>query len=377
MKKQYVILALTLSLFFLPLSAIAQGGDRGVKPPPATLTVAVDCLAGDSITEALAQPAVELTIQINGMCEEDVNILRSNVILTGANVDASLDGIVAPAGDDRTLTIFGVNTITIENLSLLGGRFGLSINATFGVNVIDSTISVTGFAPNAFSYGIIAGSASGSINVGGTTIESTALGANGLWATNGSNVRCYFCDFDGFFRGLYATQGSELDVRGTSIINAARAAEIHGGSRLFARDRRDSNNVAIRNTFSAVSGYGIILRGTASAEVRRTDITGSIDLTQKSVLILNGSTQSNPAGCPTIDPCPAGTNLIQGGSSLLTQIGQGPNTLDGEYVVNRFSDLFLQWPSTISGALSCSSGGDAACDVPSDVSGGSDCSACQ
>ncbi len=123
MNKQYVHLFLFLTLLILPLTAVAQGGDRGVQAPPPQATVVVDCLAGDTIFDALKTPAVLLTIELDGMCIEDVNILRSKVILRGfGNVINAPDGITPPEGDDRVLTLFGINTIDIEDLTLRGGK---------------------------------------------------------------------------------------------------------------------------------------------------------------------------------------------------------------------------------------------------------------
>lgn len=364
--KKYQLVVLFLSLFILPLSAIAQSGvNRGYNAPPAEAKVQVDCNAGDSITDALNVRAEVLTIEINGMCEEDVNILRSNVIFNGASIDATLDGIVAPAGDDRAVTIFGVNTIEFENLSLIGGRFGLSMNATFGVDVRNSIIEVSPSASSNSTFGVIIGSASGSITLDNTEISSTSFGARGLWATNGSNVRCSECTIDSFSRGILATQGSEIVLWGTTVQNTGRAVELLGGSRLTAIQRCHDFPICSAPVPSDLTGVrSLVLTGTASASVANSNLNGRLQLSDKSVLSIQNVAHTIGGG----------TNTLEGDSSLVVD-GAG-SVVGGSLNISEFSNLSLSGGSTIGGALSCSSGGDAYCDDGNDVLGGSDCSQC-
>ncbi|HUF78167.1 MAG TPA: hypothetical protein VMR44_04545, partial [Thermoanaerobaculia bacterium] len=66
-------------------------------PFPESLTVAVDCDAGDTIADALAQRADELTVEITGSCVEDVTIRRDRTTLVGVAPGAEIVGSPSPA----------------------------------------------------------------------------------------------------------------------------------------------------------------------------------------------------------------------------------------------------------------------------------------
>ena len=101
---------------------------------PTTATVFVDCNLGRTINNALKKPAVELTIEISGICIEDVEINRNNVTLRGT--DPTVDGIKSdPEGPMRqALTVRNVSMINVENLKLTGAYIGIGINDSFGVS---------------------------------------------------------------------------------------------------------------------------------------------------------------------------------------------------------------------------------------------------
>jgi hypothetical protein len=226
-----------LSMLIILCSSLAVAGPpgggggppAGIQPPPPTATVAVDCSAGESINLALSAPAVELTIEISGMCFEDVNITRSFVNLVGT--DPAFDGI-NPGPEElpdesKALTVAGSNNILIENLTLSGGQFGLRINYSSDVTLNNSIIEENVF-------GLVVGS-SASISATGLTIKTTTFGIRGIWMTNGSSIFCTNCAVDNYFVGVRAHHGSEVVLDGSSSIQATnRALQIFAGSRLFS-----------------------------------------------------------------------------------------------------------------------------------------------
>ena len=137
-----------LILVFLPLSSVAQNPGQGnppIEPPvpvPDTLTVEVDCAAGDTISEALEQPAVELIIEVSGKCIENVVMSRDNVTVKGVTADAEIEG----ASDDflglphfgNVVLISGADFVTLEDLTISGGaRHGVAITGFgFGEGVL-------------------------------------------------------------------------------------------------------------------------------------------------------------------------------------------------------------------------------------------------
>ena len=61
---------------------------------PASKTITINCGQGQGIQQALAHPAEELILQINGMCQERVfiNPITQN-IMCGCNMLAGIDTI--------------------------------------------------------------------------------------------------------------------------------------------------------------------------------------------------------------------------------------------------------------------------------------------
>ena len=111
-------------------------------------TIAVDCAAGETVSDALASVAnssTPVTITISGVCQENVEIHRDNVTLQGGS---TADGI--EAGDpakNALLVIDGVANIKLYNLSLSGGVNALAVaesSAVFASGVNISNASAVG-----------------------------------------------------------------------------------------------------------------------------------------------------------------------------------------------------------------------------------------
>ena len=344
------ILLIAMLCFLVASSAFAE---------PATTTVAVNCNEGDSITQALRRPAAELTIEISGICEEDVHVLRSNVTLRGT--DPLMDGI-RPAPDDilnQALNLFGVNTIVIENLKITGGRMGIGINYSFGVTLKNCLIEENDFA------GVIVGTGSGSIFLQDTVITSTAVAPftprRGIWVTNGSNLTCNNCTVENHRTGIILDKGSETSLIGSTVRMARLAVDARGGSRLETRLANVPNTFE-GNTLPGGLRAAIRLTGNASADLGPDTILDRIIVAQKSVATLRGSFQTNFS-----------SNRVDSGSSLVARDGA---TLAGDFFITQFSDLTLPHGSTISGNLSCNMGADAFCFDPLGATFSSNCGQC-
>ena len=337
---------LVATLCFLFVSGAAAG-------IPATATVAVNCNAGDRIMRALRRPAVELTIEISGICVEDVEILRKNVTLRGT--DRLTDGIrPAPDGLKRqVITVFGTNSVSIENLNLAGANNGIGVNASFSVFVTNCIIEDNSFA------GMIAGTAS-NVRVRDTVIRKSEGESNrGIWVTNGSDVICRHCTIENHRTGILLTQGSRMLLDDSTVQGNRTGLDVNGGSRfgsvLF-------NGIG-PSTIEGVSLFAIRLNDNSSAFFGNDNIIGRISLVKGSVATLRGAFQSNPSFF---------NDVISGSSLVLRQLA----TLDGNFDIREFSNVTLPTGSTVSGSLSCSLGADAFCGDPSNVSGTSNCDQC-
>jgi len=333
---------LTVSCLVLAISssALAKKPDNIVR---------VDCAKGGSIMKALENSAEELIIEISGMCEEDVQVHRSNVTLRGT--DPLLDGI-RPAQDEvlnQALNLFGVHRVNIENLKLTGGNVGLGMNGSFAVDIINCRIEDNN------SVGLILGSASGSVDLTDTLVSGN--GDHGVIIANGSGLECWNCTVNNHNRREFRLmQGSSLGLYGATV-QGVRAIYANGGSRVFTL------YLSTLNTLEG-SRDAIHLFGNAAADLRDAAIIGTLNLQEKSVATLWDTTQTVSSGF----------NRIYSGSSLVVH---NSSSLAGNFSISEFSNITLPGGTTVSGSLSCSLGADAFCDTPLvSVGGTSDCSQC-
>ena len=163
-------------LFMLNLSAQGKGNppDHANNPIPESLTVSVNCDANGSIDEALQRSAETLTIEISGICDEDVVVTRSQVILRGSDpIDDGIRGTGTP--DVWPLELRNVVDVSVENLQITGGNAsGLLATGTLAtqtreVRVLNALISDNG------SCGV-------HVDAGQLAIRDSEISGNGVCA---------------------------------------------------------------------------------------------------------------------------------------------------------------------------------------------------
>ena len=95
------------------------------QAPNGPAAVTVDCAAGQSVNQALADTAdaTQVDITIKGTCTEPVHIFRDDVTLQGA---APGDGLTQPSGH-TVLTVDSARRVELDQLTITGGQSGLSI----------------------------------------------------------------------------------------------------------------------------------------------------------------------------------------------------------------------------------------------------------
>ena len=184
--------ARSLSLKLLAAAALLALPADG-QETPTVWTITVDCSAGQSINSALEQSAQLLTVEVRGVCVEDVEIRRDDVVLRG--FDAGRDGIRSPAsvdGSEAALTIRHARRVRIANLRISGGTRD-------GLQVIDSTDDIIVSSVRFESNGVWGASVSDSTVA---FIDTSFLGngvrvvdaiGGGLIAARGSEVACSEC----------------------------------------------------------------------------------------------------------------------------------------------------------------------------------------
>ncbi|NNF15233.1 MAG: hypothetical protein HKN70_00730 [Gammaproteobacteria bacterium] len=324
-----------LSLVFLITYASA-----GVKAPkekaPPEATAFVDCNEGDRIIDALATPALNLTIEINGICSEDVSIDRTNVTLRGDN---PLEDGIRPDPDGlqrQALTLRNVSIINIENLTLTGAFTGIGINDSFGVNVTNCRLENNHFA------GAIIGTASGSINFTDTIVSAPippggARLLRGIWVANASFVRCLNCTINDYRDSLYVSTGAQLYVEGGSFTAGRRALTV-----------LDNASTDMTVPFGSTDTI---------------PISGYVRIDNKGFASLRNVLQSDSGP----------SHSIRRGASLVIQ---GSTSLNSGALVGEFANMTLLGTSTLSGNLSCFNGGDAYCADPATQTSSANCGQC-
>ena len=290
------------------------------KKIPATATVTVDCTKGQSINDALTTPAITLTVEIHGICTENVVVTRPNTTLVGTSPAA--DGIRGDVGfPKRVVWIHGVG-VAIQNLSIANGpRYGLYVDASGSAAV--SNCDVFGNGVDGIS------SVSGFVTVASTTVHNSGRADLGAWA--GGDIGCDHCTLSGSPIGTLGISGSRLMLTNSSI----QASVIAFGA----------------------AEHGFISFDTGS-------FASSIDVEDQSQLSISAGTQ-------TADP--SGFYADETSSVVV----DNHTLLFGSVSLVRFSNLSLRNGSKITGDLACYSGANAWCEDPAAVGGSTTgCSAC-
>jgi len=103
-------------------------------------TFTVDCNRGQKIATALAQGDFRrpLVVNVRGTCAEFVSITRDRVTLRG---DPAAE-LVAPT-QDTDLVIIEARDVTLENLTLTGGSYGVRNNQSFSLMISNCVIQDT------------------------------------------------------------------------------------------------------------------------------------------------------------------------------------------------------------------------------------------
>jgi len=170
-----------------------------------TITYTVDCAKGQTISGAIARGDVHkpLVVNIRGTCNEFVTIRRENVTLHGDPTAA----INAP-NTDADVIFVGANGVTLENLTLTGGYYGVRVNGTFRTIVSNCVIQDTRMdGVRVFA---------GDVRVSNSTIQRA--GESGAYLTRGGSLGASGSQFlDNASSGIYAIGNSTVSSSGSTF----------------------------------------------------------------------------------------------------------------------------------------------------------------
>jgi hypothetical protein len=343
-----------------------------------TMHVEVACARGETIAHALTlgDERKPLEIVVNGTCAETVEITRNDVTL----VAGPGGGVVAGATAELNTIVVKGSRVTIDGITVTGGRDGISGQSSAGLVVRKVTVADTGRSGIVLTAGASAtidGCTATRNPRDGIVFESASgfllssivslNGRNGVTVTSGSGVRVGIDSKNqsagnvitrnvqaGVNSGLASSiflGASEISWNGTGVIVVGAAASIVGGNTIV--DNSSSGVAGFRSASITVgdTGIGIDTRNTISRN-GKTDGGGGVFAFQGSTAIVRNALVSENRGFGV------GFNLRSAGQI----VGSTITGNDGDGVRMAFGGgLFVGQPaSTVSGnaawGLNCQDG---------------------
>lgn len=306
----------------------------------AAKTVSVDCTKGQSIQAAIDKNAGPVTIDIEGICSENVVIESKTVTLRGD--DPNADGILGVAANVATLAIVHSTFTSLENLSFSG--------LGTGVNAVRSSVVLTNCRTtnNTFN-GVLLGFASS----GNATGLVSANNLRGVLVSNASSFFCLGCTFTNNSRAAQSQRASVLSLLDSVVTG------LHGVS-AFNDSYADIDCASEVSTYPCslnVTGFAAQSTGGGQAGMFGAgDFTGRLFADDHSQAFVLGSRQL---------PSTTGTNVVDTFGMLWVAPLEDENAVMQQSTVSRptnvsgFGRMLVRDASTISGNVQCSSAGDA------------------
>jgi len=286
------------------------------------ITYSVDCSKGQTISHAInrGDARASLVVQIKGTCNESVLIDRNNVALLG-DPDAGAR-IEAPEGSPYAVAIEG-DRVTLENLTIVGGRFGIRSSGAFRAIVRSCLIQ------NAVEDGI-------RVWVGDVRLQETTIqgaGANGLRIMRGGSVAIgNSLILDNARDGIYAEQNAAVTVNNNTIRgNQSNGVTLHSASQGDFGGNEISQNM----------GTGLLVQAGSTADIddntvsdnQGDGIIGYLGAT----LVLHGNNVTGNLGSGLVGS--AHSTVQVGGAHIIGNLGDGIVMMLG-------SKLILEEPAT-------------------------------
>jgi hypothetical protein len=320
---------------------------------------------GESINDALTKSplARNLTIEITGVCTENVVVTRDHVTLHGTN--PANDGIQADLNEEFTdvaLWVRGAELVTVENLKLTGGFSGLLASNISLTNLQLTNCRLEGNS----AYG--------------TQIQNALVQADDTTFSTNGNINA------GVFAGsrLQCTNCTIADPQGSGPLGTTRVNVF-----TFTANRVLLTNCTLTNggitsddslvlmTDSTITGLApggntIFAFGSSAIALTRVTVNGSMQFNQGAHVQLLGVTQVT-----TINNAMDDGAYVRIGDASPAAGGPPsiPSTLRG-FIMRNFTKVSLLQTSHITGNFNCSQGADAFCTTPANISGTSNCGQC-
>lgn len=253
---------------------------------PVSNSITVDCSAGQTISQALQQiPGNPLTITVEGTCNENVEIIRDDVILIG---DPSGGGVNGIDSHNDTIRVRASRTI-IDSLTITGGYNGINVNGS--ATIQNSTIKNTGVNGIVFYHG------------GHGLVDKCMITNNPRW-------------------GILVEAASATITNSTISLNAAAGILVKsgGGARIGIIDRSVGATSYAGNTIKDNQSNGIEIFDSAGADIGGNTISG------------NGTNPNVPWGQYGIFVDNAHADIV-GGNTITGNAGSGILLVSGAVLI--------------------------------------------
>lgn len=321
------------------------------KAPDGGKTIAVDCTKGESIQQAVDQAASGSTIEIHGLCTENVLVSRKELTLRGA--DPLTDGIQGAAGADAALLFRYTQISNVANLSVNGPTTGIALqysgvlidncrlsnngtsglhvssgsytvatsctldNNQFGLNVQRNSLAFcirctltgnTGWAARALTGGFL------------SLLDSTVNGRNGLLSVNGSyaDIDCVnegstMCSMNATGRAALASAGGMAALFVARDFTGQVSADDHGEILLYGARQLATGQPGQGPNRNGVDSFATLwlepyVDGTTEeSRIKATHVDGFSRALVRGNAVIDGFIQCGSAGDAWLEPGVTGT----------------------------------------------------------------------
>lgn len=239
----------------------------GLEQASQTLEVFIDCDAGDTVGDALADAQAHpgpVNITISGVCEESIFVDRDDVSFSGTQRS---DGIRGPMNNLSVVHLYGAQRVRFSNMTISAGREGISADS--GSTFEASHITVR----DASATGLdIFGGSSARVSVCALIDNAD----NGVYVTAQGGISLSDCEITGSEWGAFAGGfGTAAISVGDSLIagNGNGVVALTGGTVLLS-------NTVVRNSAShglfAIGGAFVFDGGTRVSDNGGTGVSLSL-----------------------------------------------------------------------------------------------------
>lgn len=333
---------------------------RVISAAAGAKSVSVDCTKGKSVQAAIDGSTGPLTVDIHGICVENVRIeRRSDITLRGAS--SLTDGIQGVAGGTAGLEVYHSTRVLVQNLAL-------SNSATIGFGSWFSHVTLEGcrFENNALG-GLHLSSDSG-VNGDQLTVSNNLM--RGAIVQRAASFFCVGCTFanNATFAAVATTGGlfSLLDSAVTGLNGIRSATGAYGDVDCISEATAFPCSINVTGIAVQAVDSEIALYGTG-------DFSGRVQAFEHGRTLLAGARQIAGTGQNVADLFSTIWLEPLEDEMLVTQESRllRPTVLSG------FSRLLLREPATLSGNVQCGSASDAWIDPGTTIDPGVTVTGCE